>query len=240
MKNNEANIFLFAACIIIGVLISMNISISGKSSYTYLSSEQYQDAYAYKTRLQNEISALRNQYYGYEEKLNKYQQNDQDGEAVNNEISSELAENNMILGKVAVEGEGVVIALSDADSSLFTNTFEDQFRLVHNTDIIQVLNDLKNGGAEAISINELRIVGNSEVYCSGPFLQINDVKIAAPFTIKAIGNSQVIYDYMMSDENYLKSLMLRKLNVNISRSGTLQIPAVNISEATDFIKEQEK
>jgi uncharacterized protein YlxW (UPF0749 family) len=240
MRNNEANIFVFAACIIIGVLISMNISISAKGSYTYLSSEQYQDAYAYKTRLQNEISALRNQYNEYEEKLIKYQHNDENGKTVEIEISKELEENKMILGEVAVIGEGVVIKLNDADSSLFNNTFEDQFKLVHNTDIIQVLNDLKNGGAEAISINDLRIVGSSEVYCSGPFLQVNDVKIAAPFTIKAIGNSQVLYDFMMSDENYLKSLMLRKLTVNINKSGAVQIPAVNMKESAEFVKEQEK
>ncbi len=239
MRNNEANIFVFAACIIIGVLISMNISISNRSSYTYLSSEQYQDAYTYKTRLQNEISALRNQYNEYMEKLTKYQQDNADGQAVKKEINKELEENNVILGKVAVEGEGVVITLSDADSSLFTNTFEDQFKLVHNTDMIQVLNDLKNGGAEAISINGLRIVGSTEVYCSGPFLEVNGTKIAAPFTVKAIGNSQVMYDYMMSDENYLKSLMLRKLNVNISKNSKVEIPAVGITESSQYLSEQE-
>jgi uncharacterized protein YlxW (UPF0749 family) len=239
MRNNEANIFVFAACIIIGVLISMNISISNRSSYTYLSSEQYQDAYTYKTRLQNEISALRNQYNEYMEKLTKYQQDNADGQAVKKEINKELEENNVILGKVAVEGEGVVITLSDADSSLFTNTFEDQFKLVHNTDMIQVLNDLKNGGAEAISINGLRIVGSTEVYCSGPFLEVNGTKIAAPFTVKAIGNSQVMYDYMMSDENYLKSLMLRKLNVSISKNSKVEIPAVGITESSQYLSEQE-
>lgn len=239
MRNNEANIFVFAACIIIGVLISMNISISNRSSYTYLSSEQYQDAYTYKTRLQNEISALRNQYNEYMEKLTKYQQDNADGQAVKKEINKELEENNVILGKVAVEGEGVVITLSDADSSLFTNTFEDQFKLVHNTDMIQVLNDLKNGGAEAISINGLRIVGSTEVYCSGPFLEVNGTKIAAPFTVKAIGNSQVMYDYMMSDENYLKSLMLRKLNVGISKNSKVEIPAVGITESSQYLSEQE-
>jgi len=240
MRNNEANIFVFAACIIIGVLISMNISISARSSYTYLSTEQYKDAYTYKTRLQNEISALRNQYNEYFEKLTKYEQDNADGEAVKEEIDKELEENNMALGKVAVEGEGVVITLSDADSSLFTNTFEDQFKLVHNTDMIQVLNDLKNGGAEAISINGLRIIGSTEVYCSGPFLEVNGTKIAAPFSIKAIGNSQVIYDYMMSDENYLKSLMLRKLNVSISKSSDVEIPAVSVTESAEYLKEQEK
>jgi uncharacterized protein YlxW (UPF0749 family) len=238
MRNNEANIFVFAACIIIGVLISMNISISAKSGYTFLSSVQYQDAYAYKIKLQNEISALRDQYSVDEEKLSEYQKDDANGETVKTEINKELASNNMILGKVASVGQGVVITLNDADSSLFNNTFEDQFKLVHNTDIIQVLNDLKNGGAEAISINDLRIVGSTEVYCSGPFLQVNHVKIAAPFTIKAIGNSQVLYDYMMSDENYLKSLMLRKVRVNINKNDAVQVPAVNMSESSEFAKEQ--
>ncbi|MHC1720984.1 MAG: DUF881 domain-containing protein [Clostridiaceae bacterium] len=229
MRNNEANIFVFAACIIIGMLITLNINVSRVSSYTFLSSEQYMDAYNYKIKLHNEISMLVNQYNGYDEKLKSYQSDSDDISNVTEGIKKDLEESNMMLGKVDVEGQGIVIILTDADSNLFNNSFEDQFRLVHNTDIILVINDLINGGAEAISLNNQRISSSSEVYCSGPFIQVNGVKIAAPFAIKAIGNKQVLYDYMMSEENYLQSLILRKLNVQITRSDKVTVPAYKMS-----------
>jgi len=236
MRNNEANIFVFAACIIIGMLITLNINISRGSSYTFLSSEQYMDAYNYKIKLHNEISMLINQYYEYDSKLKLYQSDSNNTSKVTEGIKTDLEESNMILGKVDVEGQGIAIILNDADSSLFNNTFEDQYRLVHNTDIILVLNDLINGGAEAISLNNQRISSSSEVYCSGPFIQVNGVKIAAPFSIKAIGNKTVLYDYMMSEENYLQSLMLRKLNVRITQSDNVTVLAYKSSKQVQYTK----
>lgn len=238
MRNNEANIFLFAASIIIGILIAMNISFSKGTTTSFLSSSQYQDAYNYKIQLYSEISSLVNEYNTYDQKLEKYKVIEKSKASITDEVNKELAENNKILGKVPVQGQGLIIILNDADSKYFDNTFDDQFRLVHNTDIIQVMNDLRNGGAEAISINNQRIVDSSEIYCSGPFLRINGVKIAAPFTIHAIGNKEVLYDYMMSNENYLKSLILRKINVDVNKSDMVKVSAFIGIQKADFIKVQ--
>ena len=238
MRNNEANIFLFVASIIIGVLISMNLSFNKGTTTTFLSSAQYQEAYNYKNQLYGEISSLVNEYNTYEKKLEKYKAIETNKSSITDEIDMELEQNNMILGKVQVQGQGLIIDLNDADNKYFDNTFEDQFRLVHNTDIIQVMNDLRNGGAEAISINNQRIIDSSEIYCSGPFLRINGVKIVAPFTIYVIGNKEVLYNYMMSDENYLKGMILRKINVNVTESDSVKIPAFIGNEKANFMKVQ--
>jgi len=225
MKNNEANTFVFIASIIIGILISMNVSFSRGNETVILSAKQYQDAYNYKNKLYNDIVGLLEQYDKYSSKLEKYKNNEQNQEQVTSGIEEELSENQIILGKTAVEGQGIKINLNDASTEDVENAFDYQLRIIHNTDIIQVLNDLKNAGAEAISINGQRIVDSSEVYCSGPFLRVNGVKIAAEFSIYAIGNKEVLYNYMMSNENYLKTLMIRKIRVRVEQSDKIQISA---------------
>ena len=238
MKNNEANIFVFIASIIIGILISMNISFTRSNERVFLSAKQYQDAYNYRNKLYNDIVGLIEQYDKYDSKLKKYENNEQNEQQVSSEIQKELSENGIILGKTAVEGQGIKINLNDASTADIENAFDYQLRLVHNTDIIQVFNDLRNAGAEAISINGQRIVDSSEVYCSGPFLRVNGVKIAAPFSIYAIGNKEVLYNYMMSNENYLKTLMIRKVRVEAQQSDDIVIPAYTGEQKHDFIKEK--
>lgn len=225
MKNSEANTFVFIASIIIGILISMNISFKRDTERVFLSSKQYQDAYNYKNKLYNDITGLIEQYNNYYAKLEKYKNNEQNENQITDTIMEELEENRIVLGKVPVEGEGIIVNLNDATSQDIENSFDYQLRLVHNTDIIQVINDLKNAGAEAISINGQRIVGSTEIYCSGPFLRVNGVKIAAIFTIQAIGNNEVLYNYMMSNENYLKTLMTRKIRVDVEKLDNIKIPA---------------
>jgi uncharacterized protein YlxW (UPF0749 family) len=238
MKNNEANIFVFIASIIIGILISMNISFSRENEMAFLSAKQYQDAYNYKNELYNDIVGLMNQYNKLDSKLKKYESNEQNEQQVANELQKELSESEIILGETALEGQGVKITLNDAKPQDIENSFDYQLRLVHNTDIIQVLNDLRNAGAEAISINGQRIVDSSEVYCSGPFLRVNGVKIAAEFNIYAIGNKDVLYNYMMANDNYLKTLMIRKIRVKIEQSDKVLIPAYAGEQKHDFLKDE--
>lgn len=241
MKNNEANIFVFIASIIIGILISMNMSfVKGNTSKrVFLSAKQYQDAYNYKNQLYNQISALSEQYRDNYNKLNKYKDNEQNETQIVTEINQELNQNNMELGKVAVEGQGIKIFLNDAVMEDGLDAFQYQMKLVHNTDVIQVINDLKNAGAEAISINGHRMVDTSEIYCSGPFLRVNGVKIASPFSIDAIGNKDVLYNYMISNENYLKILMTRKIVVKVTKSNKIKIPVYNGDYKIQFMKNKD-
>lgn len=241
MKNHEAEIFVFIASIIIGILISMNISFSRGTERVFLSTKQYQDAYNYRNKLYGDIAALMEQYDSYYEKLSKYNSNERNQAHVTETIKEELNQNNIILGKTAVYGQGIIVTLNDASEEDINNaySYERELRLIHNTDIIQVINDLKNAGAEAISINGQRIIDRTEIYCSGPFIRANGVKIAVPFTIDAIGNKEVLNNYMLSNENYLKTLMTRKTRVSVEQSDEINIPAYSGEEKNEYIKVRE-
>lgn len=235
MKKNEANIFLFIASIIIGVLIATNISFS-RESQIMLSSREYQDNYAHKNQLINDITDLNRQYEEYSNKLHKYEESIQDRNKIRNEIIKEIDYNNEILGGSEVHGQGITITLNDASTEFVEDPFEYQLKLIHNTDMVQVINDLLNSGAEAISINGNRLIGNSSVYCNGPFLRVNGIQISAPFYIKAIGNKETLKAYMLSDENYLKALMFRGIQVDLEDSNDIIIPAFNGNFKNKFIK----
>ena len=59
--------------------------------------------------------------------------------------------------------------------------------IVHDNDLRNIVNELKNAGAEAISINGQRIVSTTAITCIGNVIKINDEKVTSPFVIKAIG-----------------------------------------------------
>lgn len=239
MRGNEGNIFVFISSLIIGILISTNIVIpkkEGSSKSVFLSSQQYQDAYNSKNKLRSDILGYIREYDEISGKIQKYEKDDNDKLKMKNNINEELEQDKMILGEDAVEGQGVEIEINDGSTNDKMSLFEEQMRIVHNTDIIEVINDLKNAGAEAISINGNRIIDRSEIYCSGPFLRINGIKIAAPFLIYAIGNKSVLHNYMMSNENYLKIMITRGIYVKLSELNKVIIPAYNGTYNIEFMK----
>lgn len=108
----------------------------------------------------------------------------------------ELKKNNMALGLTNVIGEGVIITLKDNQG--ITNEsigITDDIRsyLVHDANLREIVRKLKISGAEAISINNERVVSGTSIVCSGNVIRINDRKVGSPFEIKAIGSPELLY-----------------------------------------------
>ena len=96
-------------------------------------------------------------------------------------------------GLTNLAGRGVTITITDSKKAAQNpdSVNSDAF-LVHAEDILSILNELNASGAEAISINGQRVLANSSVRCAGSVINIDDVKIAAPFIITAIGDPDVL------------------------------------------------
>ena len=97
-----------------------------------------------------------------------------------------IKQGNKIVGTTEVTGAGVIVTLSDSKRDAST-TLNVNDLLVHDVDVLSVINELKNAGAEAICINNQRLVPTSSIVCGGNIIEINGEKVGAPFEIKAIG-----------------------------------------------------
>lgn len=225
MKFNEANIFVFIAAVIIGVLISLNIHFGATNTRVVLNSKQYQDAYKNKNKLAVELSNLKEMYYKNTSKLNDYKYTNDETSTIVTNISQELEMNNALLGYSKVSGEGIKLTIMDS-SNQFSQTEGNSIssKILHNTDMIQVVNELKIAGAEAISINGQRVLTNSAVYCFWAFLDINKKPEASPFIVRAVGNKELLNKYVTSSNSYIKTLINRGISVQIEESSNLEIP----------------
>ena len=97
-----------------------------------------------------------------------------------------ITKGNKITGMTEVTGPGVIITLTDG-KGISTSTLNPSQLIVHDLDVLSVVNELINAGAEAISINEQRWVLTTAISCRGNTIDINGERIGAPFVIKAIG-----------------------------------------------------
>ncbi len=233
MRSNEVNFFIFIACIIIGLLITMNVNF-GKES-TFLDIDQYQKAYDERTKLQLEISDLEEEYNNLNKKINKYDKKSKNEYEVMGEILSELEENKMMLGLKPVIGNGVRITLNDASEVRFGGEYTSKM-LIHNQDIVKVINDLRNAGAEAIAINGYRVVYTSNIRCGGVTMDIDGIKLVAPFYITALGNENVMKNYMDKPESQIKKLQIRKCYVNIETVINEKLPSYNGNILTKYLE----
>lgn len=148
---------------------------------------------------------------------------------------------NTYLGLTDVTGKGIVITLKDnqevnADTPGVLDVSD---YLVHDGDIIQVINELKNAGAEAISVNDQRIVGTTAIICDGNVVRINGEKIGAPYIIRAIGVPEYLESSLLRPEGYIARLKRDGVIAEVTKSNNIVIPKYTGVISNEYIKQAE-
>ena len=174
----------------------------------------------YKERYDNTIKEIDELDKQLDAKIDEATENNSELE----EAQAQIKEGNKIIGLEEVTGPGVIITLSDSQLDPST-VFDPSTLLLHDLDIVSVINELKNTGAEAISINEQRIVSTSSIQCGGAIININGERIGSPFTIKAIGLPESLANIDRT-EGYLDLLRSEpyKIGVELKKSNNITIP----------------
>ena len=135
-----------------------------------------------------------------------------------NQLSLDEKNIQIMAGSVGVEGPGIVVTLSDGDSLIDPNL------MVHDVDIRNVINQLIFAQAEAISINGERMISSSAIIAAGDRVLINGNYYASPFIIKAIGNSEDMFNNLETKNGILNELRYFGLGITIEKSESLSIP----------------
>ena len=127
-----------------------------------------------------------------------------------------------------MQGPGVVVTLTDSKKRLPQNMSLGMTppNIIHDTDINQVVNELKAAGAEAIAVNDQRLVATSSVRTAGPTLLINFVPTAPPFVIQAIGDPKTLAAAMNLPGGMGSQLKAYDPAMfSVREAGTLTLPA---------------
>ena len=142
-----------------------------------------------ESELRTELSSWKSKYdeinLKYEEiskKVEEYKQQMKDNADATALIKNDIAENEKYLGYSDVEGEGLVITLEDNSKKEITSD-----------DLLNLVNQLKLAGAEAISINDERVVNTTDItIVNGAFVFVNGKRLSSPYTVKVIGNQKYL------------------------------------------------
>jgi len=186
---------------------------------------------AAQSELKSEILKINEKYNNLSEELDKLELKLEEVRADSTSSNSELAileesikEKNLTLGLTEVTGTGVKIVLNDSNISTVNNPFINvSDLLVHDGDLIHVVNELFNAGAEAISINGQRVILTTAIECDGNVIKVNGNKIGAPFEILAIGYPEQLAG-LQRPGGYVEALISRGLTVNLTKQNSVTIP----------------
>lgn len=205
MKKQWISLILGTMCFILTLLIAVQyrtVKNANKIAGTDANSDLKTEVLVWKEKYEEIYEVLQRAENILENKREEATNNSN----MSSEVQKELKTINSLMGTIDVKGKGIVITVAD-NSNVTTETvgtFDNISNyLIHDKDLLMLVNELKNAGAEAISINNERIINTTSITCDGNVILINGNKISSPFEIKAIGSQEALLGAIKRPGGYL-------------------------------------
>lgn len=221
MKNKEFVLTITFICFILGLIFTMQIKTVKKNTETTTLSRT--------TELQAQYSELKKSYddlaatLAEKEKIIQEYRNAETEEETTELLKQDLTNALKNAGLTDVRGQGVVITMNDSLEN-FGDGVDLNSYLVHDEDLLNVVNELKATGAEAISVNDQRIIAMSEIRCAGTTILVNGKRLSPPYVIKAIGDSAALESGVTMRGGYVDILRGWGIRIDITKESNIFVP----------------
>ena len=199
------------------------------------------NAYA---EMRKENLDLRKQVTQQRKQIQKYQDAMTERGGQTRVLAEDLRKLNVLAGLTPVSGPGVIVTLRDSKKSpVKPKSMTDEMwqgatadYLVHDANIRDVINELKNAGAEAISINDQRVINTTAIRCVGNNVHVNAVPTAgSPVIIRAIGNADLIHAGLLM-RGGIKDHFIDPEMILVEKADSLTLPAYSGATPLQYAK----
>lgn len=192
--------------IILSISIGCAALILTMVMFTQFKTIEYTDIVALETmreaELRSELASWKSKYEEAEakmedtnQKITEYQTQISSEQNAKELLRQELIESQKTLGYTDVKGEGIIITLENGKEPEET---------IDRFDLISLINELKLAGAEAISINDERVIFKTDIALpTSKIFLINSKRISGPYIIKAIGEMKYLESAITIKNGYL-------------------------------------
>lgn len=232
MKNKEFVLTITFICFFLGLIFTMQLKTVKKNTENTTTS-RVSEVQAQYAELKKNYESLA-ETLAEKEKIIQQYRNAETQEETTELLKQDLTNALKNAGLTNVRGQGLIITMNDSLAD-FGEGVDLNSYLIHDEDLLNVVNELKASGAEAISINDQRIVSMSEIRCAGPTILVNGVRLATPYVIKAIGDSAMLESGVTMRGGYVETLKGWGIRFTITKESDIFIPKYNKAISSKYM-----
>ena len=220
-------------CLALGALIASMMNTAAPDNDTKnVSSLRPEEQLSYYRKQNDELQKKMREL---EDDKQKLLVSSKDSEAAQGILKKDLNDLRILSGSVPLEGQGIVITIDDTNiMKTSPTTINDIARLTHDVDLMLLVNELHSAGAEAIALNDQRVVGSTAIRCVGPVIQVNHSPISAPFVIRAIGKPDVLAGAVNLPFGVLDQLRPSGIQITVAKRDKIRVPAITMQPPLEF------
>lgn len=191
MKKLSSQISVALVCCILGFMLAYQFKILNKQSNIQNVTQDSTDLTVEIAQYQKQKDELQKNVNDLQAKIKVYEDSAANKTDETKTLLSDLENSRMLAGITDVHGPGVILYLNPNTTGLGTDLTSDRITDKH---LVYVVNELLAAGAEAISINDIRLTPRTGIRNAGNYILVNEERISPldRITIKAIGDKNLL------------------------------------------------
>lgn len=130
----------------------------------------------------------------------------------------------VLAGTVAAQGPGITLTITDPHSTVEADM------------LLDAIQELRAAGAEAIQINDVRVVADTYFLDSGGGIEVDGRKVGAPYRFEVIGKPQDLEPALNIPGGVVQTLEKEQAVATVGRSQKIVVDALRPAERPDYAR----
>ncbi|MEV7971774.1 DUF881 domain-containing protein [Cellulomonas sp. NPDC089187] len=210
-RATTAQVLTGVLCALLGFAIALQVRSTGEDSLSTMRQSELVSLLDQTTR---QADQLADQVNDLEQTRQELRSGSTSREAALEAATRSATAQGILSGRLPAQGPGVQI------------TVEDPSRAVSALTLLNLLEELRNAGAEAVQINDQRVTASSSIVSTGGGIEVNDVPVLPPYLWSAIGDPETMSTAMAIPGGAVAKVQIDGGTARVEQRDLVQITAL--------------
>ncbi|MFE0257062.1 DUF881 domain-containing protein [Streptomyces sp. NPDC059010] len=216
---------LIVALLLFGLGFGLAVQVASNSDGdSALRGARQEDLVRILDELDDRTQRLEDEKQGLEKQRDELENSSNQAEEARKQTVEKERQLGILAGTVAAQGPGVTMTIDDTKGTVEADM------------LLDAIQELRAAGAEAIQVNDVRVVAGTYLTDAGNGVSVDGNKINAPYRFKVIGKPQDLEPALNIPGGVVQTLEKEQATVTIERSDKIVVDALRAAKRPDYAR----
>jgi len=215
---------LIVAVLLFVLGLGLAIQVRTTSDNGALRGARQEDLVRILTELDNRSQRLQDEKRGLESQRSQLETSSNQAAEALKQTQQKEAQLGILAGTVKAEGAGITLTITDRHGGVQADS------------LLDTLQELRAAGAEAIQIDDVRVVADTYFTQGADGVLIDGHKLSQPYVFKVIGNPQDLEPALNIPGGVVQTLEKEQATADVVRSQKIVVDALRPSKQPDYAR----
>lgn len=215
---------LIVAILLFGLGFGLAVQVASNNDSSALRGARQEDLVRILDELDDRTQRLEDEKQGLEDQRAELENSSNQAEEARRQTVEKERQLGILAGTVAAQGPGITLTIEDTKETVEANM------------LLDAIQELRAAGAEAIQVDDVRIVAGSYLTDVGGGVSVDGKKIGKPYVFKVIGKPQDLEPALNIPGGVVQTLEKEQATVTVERSAKIVVDALRPAKQPDYAR----